>query len=154
MRCMWPYGIVVAPRALDDDLSLRQCVEDLSIEQFVTQTSIKALDVSVLPGAAGLDVGGLGTDSFDPLLHRLGHELRTIIGADVTRDATQDEQVGQHVDHVDSLELAVDTDRQAFVGELVEDIEHAEPAAVMGAILDEVIGPHMIGMLAIDRSIS
>src|SRR5215469_1833085 len=31
----------------------------------------------------------------------------------------QDEQVGQNVDHIDRFELAGDTDRQTFVGELV-----------------------------------
>ena len=35
----------------------------------------------------------------------------------------QDEEVGQNIDHIDRLELAGDTDRQAFVGELVNDIE-------------------------------
>ena len=61
--------------------------------------------------------------------------------------AAQDEQVRQHVDDVDRLELAVDPDRQAFAGELVDDVEHAELAAVMGAVLDEVVGPDMVGML-------
>jgi len=44
-----------------------------------------------------------------------------------TRHATQDEEVGQNVDHIDRLELAGDTDRQAFVSKLVNDIEHGHP---------------------------
>jgi hypothetical protein len=44
----------------------------------------------------------------------------------VTRDATQDEEVGQNVDHIDRLEVAGDTDRQAFMGELVEHVEHPD----------------------------
>ena len=39
-----------------------------------------------------------------------------------------------------------DPDRQAFVGELVEHVEHPELPAVMGAILDKVVGPHVIAM--------
>lgn len=39
--------------------------------------------------------------------------------------ATQDEKVGQDVDHVDRLELAIDVDRQALMGELIDDVEHA-----------------------------
>ena len=65
----------------------------------------------------------------------------------MTGDATQDEEVGQNVDHIDRLELAGDTDRQAFVGELVEHVEHPILASVMGAVLDEVVGPHMIALL-------
>ena len=61
--------------------------------------------------------------------------------------ATQDEQVREHVDDVDRLELAGDPDRQAFVGELVDDVEHPELAPVMRAVLDEVIGPDVVAVL-------
>ena len=50
--------------------------------------------------AQGVDVGGLGTDNRDPVLHRLGDELRSVVGADVSGNAPQDEQVGQNVDHI------------------------------------------------------
>jgi hypothetical protein len=65
----------------------------------------------------------------------------------VTGDATQDEEVGQNVDHIDRLELAGDTDRQAFMGELVEHVEHAVLASVVGAVLDKVVGPDMVAVL-------
>src|SRR6476620_5625045 len=56
------------------------------------------------------------------------------------------EEVRQDIDHVDAVQLARDPDRQSFVGELVDDVEHPEPPPVAGALLDEVIGPHMITM--------
>ena len=62
-------------------------------------------------------------------------------------NAPQDEQVRQNVDHIDRLELASDTDRQTFMGELVEHVEHPIFASVMGAVLDEVVGPDMIALL-------
>src|SRR5215831_6872246 len=124
--------------ALDDDLGLTQSVEDLAVEQLIAKAGVEALDVAVLPGAAPLDVGGLGTDNSDPFLHRLGDELRSVVGPDVSGNAPQDEQVGQNVDHIDRLELAGDTDRQTFVAELVEHVEHPVLATIVGAILDEV----------------
>ena len=96
---------------LDDDLGLAQSVEDLAVEQLIAKAGVEALDVAVLPRTASLDVGGLGTDSRDPFLHRLGDELRSVVGPDVSGNAPQDEQVGQYVDHIDRLELAGDTDR-------------------------------------------
>jgi len=48
---VWADRVVVPPLALDDDLGLRQDVEDLTIEQFVAQASVEALDVAVLPQA-------------------------------------------------------------------------------------------------------
>jgi hypothetical protein len=137
----------VAPPALDDDLGLAESVEDFAVEQLVAQASVEALDVAVLPGAASLDVGGLGTDNRDPFLYGLGEELRSVVGPDVSGNALQDEQVGQNVDHIDRLELAGDTDRQAFMGELVEHVEHAVLASLVGAVLDKVVGPDMIALL-------
>ena len=144
---MGPDRVVVPSPALDDDLGFAQTVEDLAVEQLIAKASVEAFDVAVLPRTASLDVSGLGADSCDPFLHGLGDELRSVVGADVTGDATQDEEVGQNVDHIDRFELAGDTDRQAFMGELVEHVEHPILASVMGAVLDEVIGPDMIALL-------
>jgi hypothetical protein len=65
----------------------------------------------------------------------------------VTRHPAQDEEVGQDVDYVDRLELAIDADRQAFVSKLVDDVEHAVLPSLVGAVLNEVVGPDVIGML-------
>jgi hypothetical protein len=59
----------------------------------------------------------------------------------------QDEEVRQNVDHIDRLELAGDTDRQAFMGELVEHVELPIPACIVGAVLDKVVGPDRIALL-------
>src|SRR3954463_13954734 len=45
------------------------------------------------------------------------------------------------------LQLPVDADRQALPGKLVDDVEHAELPAVVGAVLDEVVRPDMVGAL-------
>jgi hypothetical protein len=76
---MRAHGIVVAPPALDNDLSLAQRVEDLAVEQLVAKPGVEALHVSVLPRAARRDVGGFRTDGRDPILHSLGNELRAIV---------------------------------------------------------------------------
>ena len=56
-------------------------------------------------------------------------------------------KVGQNVDHIDCPELAGDADRQAFMGELVEHVEHPVPASIMSPVLDEVVGPDVIAVL-------
>src|SRR5215207_1181836 len=145
--CMRPDGIVMTAPALDDDLRLAESVEDLAVEQLVPEPGIKALDIAILPRAAWSDVGGLGSDRRDPLLDGLGNELRAVVGADVARHAAQDEQVREHVDDVDGLELASDADRQALVRELVDDVEHPEPPSVVRPVLDEVVGPDVVAML-------
>jgi hypothetical protein len=57
------------------------------------------------------------------------------------------EQVREHVDDVDGLELAADPDGQALRRELVDDVEHAELASIMGSVLDKVVRPDRIAVL-------
>jgi hypothetical protein len=133
--------------ALDNDLRLAQRVEDFAVEQFVAQARIETLDESVLPRAGRRDVRRLCPDGGDPFLHRLGNELRAIIGADVLGHTTQDEQVRQHIDNIDRFKPARDPNGQALMGELVDDVEQADFAPVMGALLEEVIGPDVVGAL-------
>jgi len=144
---MRPDSVVVASPALDDDLRLSERVEDLAIEEFVTQACIEALDKAVLPWTASFDVGGPGTNRRNPVLHSLGDELRPVVGADVSGHTAQDEEIGEQVDDIDRSELPGDADGQALMGELVDDVEHADPAAIVGAVLDEVVGPDVIAVL-------
>ena len=59
----------------------------------------------------------------------------------------QDEHVRQHVDDIDRFEPARNPDGQALVGELVDDVEQANFAPVMGALLEKVVGPDVVGAL-------
>jgi len=80
---MRTHGVVMPAPAFHDDPGLLERVEDLAVEKLVAQTGVEALDVAVLPWAAGSDVGGLRPDSGDPVLHGRGDELRAVVGADV-----------------------------------------------------------------------
>ena len=71
----------------------------------------------------------------------------SLIGTDVGRNAVQHEEVSENIDNVGGFELAGNPDRQAFARELINHAQHAERAPVMGAVRDEVIGPHVIGAL-------
>ena len=144
---MRPDRIVVTSPALDDDLGLSQREEDFAIQQFIPQTGVEALDEAVLPGTSRCDVCGASTHCRDPVLDSFGDELWTVIRSNVLRHAAQDEQVGQGIDHIDGLQLAVNPDRQAFVSELVDDVEHAELLSLMGSVLDKVVGPDMVWAL-------
>jgi len=71
-------GVVVPPPAFDDDLGLAQAVEDLAIQELVPELGVEAFAVAVLPGAAGLDVGGPGAYGPDPVPNRCGDELGAV----------------------------------------------------------------------------
>lgn len=49
-------GVVVLTPTLNEHLCFPQRVEDLAVEQLVTQLAVEALDLPVLPLTPGLDV--------------------------------------------------------------------------------------------------
>ena len=61
------------------------------------------------------------------------------------RRAVSDEEIRETLEHVVSSELPRDDNGQAAARELVEHHEHAEGPTILGAILDEVVGPDVIG---------
>ena len=130
--------MVVSP-LLGDHLCLLQAVEDLAVEQFVTQARIEALDIAVLTGRPGFDERGLGSDRSNPLADSLRDELGSVVRTDVGRRATHDEQIRQNIDDIDRGELPADTDRQALAGVLVEHVQCSERTPVAGAMMDEVV---------------
>ena len=55
--------VVVAP-LLDDGFCFLQGVKHFGIQEFITELSIEALVVAVLPGTARLDIGSPDTQVF------------------------------------------------------------------------------------------
>ena len=137
----------MAPPGFNENLGFLQGVEDLPVQELVAQPCVEALDVAVLPRRTRFDEGGPGADRGDPLLDGPGDELRAVVGADVSRDGAQDEQIGQHIDDVNRGELSPNPDRQALPGELVQDIARAEGPGVIGPVMHEVIRPDMVRAL-------
>src|SRR5262245_16914719 len=144
---MRTHAIIVPSPLLDDDLRLAKRRKYLPVEQLIAQPPIEALDIAVLPRAAALDVSRARAHRPDPPLHSLGNELRPLVRADVRRYTAHQEQIGQRLDDVHRVELACHLDGQALARELVDDVEHAILPPVRGAVLDEVIGPHMVRSL-------
>jgi len=69
------FGIVVFSSAFDGGLGFTERVEDLSVKQSIAQACIEALTLSGLPRRAWFDVGGPGSDGFDPVPDGLSNEL-------------------------------------------------------------------------------
>ena len=137
----------MAPPALDDDLCLREGVEDFPVEKLVPEPGVERLDEAVFPRRSRRDVGRLRSDCSDPLLDGLRNELRAVIRANVAGHAAQDEEIGQNVYHIGRFEPPIDPDRQAFMGKLIDDVEHPVFLSLVGAVFDEVITPDVVRVL-------
>lgn len=76
---MRPDLVVLSEPDIDGDLGLFRAVEPFCVEPFATECAIKALVVSVLPGAAGIDLHWLDADPFEPVLELSRNELGAVI---------------------------------------------------------------------------
>lgn len=56
---------------------------------------IEAFAISVFPRRPWFDIGGIRTDSLDPVLHGLSNKLRAVVKPNERWEAAQDEQVTQ-----------------------------------------------------------
>jgi len=142
-----PDRVVVASPPLDDDLRLLERVEDLAVEQLVPELAIEAFVVAVLPRAARLDVKRLHAYALQPLPQGNRDELRAVVRPDVVRHTMVHEQLRDRFQDVLRPHPPLNPDRQALACVLVDHRQHPKGPAVMGAAVDEVIGPDMVPVL-------
>lgn len=97
---MRPDVIVVLAPGFDEVARLGEGVEDFAIEEFVAQLADEALAVAILPGAAGSDEQGHDAELGEPVSHLPGHELGSVVGADVVGHAVRQEEFSQDFERV------------------------------------------------------
>lgn len=73
-------------------------VEDLAVEELVSELGVEAFAVAVFLGRAGFDVQRLGPGVLKPLAQVLGRELGLVVGTKVFRYALPHHYVGQGAD--------------------------------------------------------
>ena len=140
------HGVVMSSPAFDDDLALGERIEDFTIQKFIAKPIVERLDEAILSRAARHDVGCLGPDCGQPVSQRLSNELRTIVGANMDWDTAQDKEIREHVNDVNCLQPSINPDGNAFACELIDDVEHPILPPLMCPILDEVVGPDVVGI--------
>ena len=73
--------VILGAPLLKDDLCFEQAAEEFAVEALIAQLVVEALDVTVLPRRARPNVDGLDRLLLEPVLDRVGDELRAIVAA-------------------------------------------------------------------------
>jgi len=141
---MWPEIVILVAPAFKDDLRFEQAAEEFPVEALVAQLVMEALDVAVLPWAAGFDIDGFYLLLFEPVLDRVGDELRAIVTAQVARPAIALEGCLHHGDDIHGTDGPCGVDGEALARVLVEQCQDAEPGSVLGLVQDEVPASHVV----------
>ena len=85
---------------LNEDLCFSKRVEDLGIEQLVSELAVEAFIVAILPWASWLDEERFNANLRQPFPYGYCRELRPIVRADVIRWTTINKETGQAMKHI------------------------------------------------------
>jgi len=80
---VWPVVIVLLPEGFHNSLRLSTVPEDFTIQTFIPQLIVEALNVAILPRAAWRNEQGLAVGCLQPPTDCPGDKLRPIITAQV-----------------------------------------------------------------------
>ncbi len=94
-RAVGAVVVVVVTPVRGRELSGLQVLEQLAVEELVTKLRVEALDVAILPGAAGGDVEDLDPQSSQPQANRLRDKLGTIVTTNAPGNTSRLKEFGQ-----------------------------------------------------------
>ena len=140
-------NLVVFPSpAFNQNLRLQQSVEDLEVQQFVSELSIETLDISILPGASRFDVKRPDSHPSQPLSDNLGRKLAPVVGSKMLGCSSLDKELSQFLEDRRAVEFSLDLNRQTLSGVLIHQSQHPESSAVVSSRLHEIVTPNMVSI--------
>lgn len=128
-------------------LRFPQVREQFGIQQLIAEAAEETLREAVFPGAGGRNVQGAHAHRRQVAPHRVGDELRPVVGANELRNAADQEDLRQDVDHVHGRQRALHLQRQALARVLVGQREPLQGPAGLIPIVDEVPAPDVVLVL-------
>jgi len=143
---VWSEGIILLAPPFYEHLRLFEGVEDLPIEQFISEFAVEAFAVAVFPRASWFDVQSSYSCSFKPFTYSLSGKFRSVIRPDMLRWTVGHEEIREAIQYVIRIEPSFHYDVQALSAEFVDDRQHLDAAAIMRAVFDKIIGPDMVTM--------
>ena len=144
-RGVGPPGIVIIGPCGDLLAGVGQAGEQRLIEQLVAHPSVEAFDEGVLGGLARRRVVPLDPALAAPFQHRVRGQLGAVIADDHARLAVHGDQLLQLTHHPLARDRGIRHRLQAFTRDIIDDVEHPEPAARDHLVVHEVEAPALVG---------
>ncbi len=115
--------------------------ENAKLRKLVAHASVEGLAEAVLNGPARGDVVPVDARRLSPCEHGVGGELRAVVADDEPRFAATPDDLVEFADNPSSRDRGVRDRAEAFLGDVVEDVENAKAPARTELVVDEVERP-------------
>ena len=149
-RLVGSVVVVFEPPVLEEHFGFVEGVERFEVEELAAEMPVERLDVGILPGCAGFDVGGVDAGEPAPVFESFGDEFRAVVAAEIRRWRPPSDEFFEDRDDPIRVDLAGGDGGDAFAGELVGDVQNLDRSVVGGLVEDEVEGPDVVGMIGDD----
>lgn len=97
---MRPDCVVVLTPLLDEDLRLFERAENFSVEEFISEFTVEAFIVPILPGTAGFDKERMHANPLEPFPQGYGDKLWPVVRTDVSRHTMLEHSISNRVKDV------------------------------------------------------
>lgn len=144
---MWSLVIVFLAPVTDDFSGMSDVFESVLVQTFVTQLAVKAFDVAVLHGLAGIYEDVVDLPGIRPLIHRITGELRTVITEDLLRHPVEQDGLVQKAGDLLAADGSVYFQSQTVPFYFIDQGENPEALSGAGGITDKLHGPAVIRSL-------
>jgi hypothetical protein len=126
------------------NLGFLERVEGLHIQALIPQTSVEALALPILPGAARFNEQRLRALHFQPPLQAVGDELSAVVATEIHGNTVVLKQRLQRQSHILGPERTLHPDAQAFAREFVQHGQQPEATLRGQTVMHKVHRPHVI----------
>ena len=137
--------VVLAPEVFNQDLRIDSILESLQAQALISELAVERFVRSILPWLARFDVRCIDVCLRQPAQHGSGNELRSIVGPEMARGTVRADEPGEQLYDSCRSNATAEIDRQALARVFVNDCETLQLLTVGAGVVDEIIGPDLIG---------
>ena len=123
---MRPHAVVIFDPASGQYCRLKEIAEQLAVEEFVPHPGVEALAIPIFPRAAWFDIRRDDANIGQPLSQLVRREFAPVVAAQILGAALGDHQPRKNFDDIVISPAPAGYRRQAFMRELVDDIEKSD----------------------------
>src|SRR5271170_1282977 len=143
-RTVRPDRVVFPPEPARLGSSVRHALELHSLQELVSQPTVKRLDVTVLPRASRLHGNRFGTDLLPPVRQGLADELRPVVAANPRRRPAAADHPSHDPSHVGPGHRPGRMEHQALPSVFVHHRQPLERTSSGGSVMNEIACPNIV----------
>jgi len=125
------HSIVKKAPLFNDDLSLQDAQKTFLVQAFISQSIVKTLHMTILPGASWINIERPNSQILKPTLNLFCDELGSIITPDALGHTTLTHYFTQCIEDITTSEPSLRSDGQALTGIFIDEGQELQRNSIL-----------------------